>query len=343
MADLICASSLSHAPELIRELGGDPFDVLSRLGIDQAIVGAYDRFVPFSALATLIGTCAEELGVPDFGLRLARRQDPDILGPVAIVARNADTVGAAVRGVAEFAHVYSPALSTQLTVGDTEASYEFTTVLHRLPYRAHVVELALGVTLGTIRALAGPDFRPRRMTFHHQRISEMQVYSDYFECPVEFGADRNLMVMPRGVLDRRLPSVDPLAYDLAVRYMAGRNPEVAFSDEVSVLITRALPAGAATLSAVSELMMLHPRALQRRLAESGRTFESMVDDIRREVALTLLSKRDVPLSAVAQQLGYSEQSALTRSCRRWFAMTPLAKRRLLAEQSGSSASTAFGG
>ncbi|MFF0814044.1 AraC family transcriptional regulator [Rhodococcus sp. NPDC003318] len=329
MADLICASSLSHAPHLIRELGGDPADVLARLGIDPDVVGAYDRFVPFSVLSTLIGTCAEELRVPDFGLRLAHRQDPDILGPVAIVARNAETVGAALRGVTEFAHVYSPALATQLTVGDTEATYEFTTLLHLLPHRAHVVELALGVTLGMSRTLAGPDFRPQRVTFQHQRISDMQVYTDYFGCPVEFGADRNLMVVPRGVLDRRLPTGDPLAYDLAVRYMAGRKPDVAFGDAVSALITRALPAGAATLTAIAELMMLHPRALQRRLAESGQTFESMVDDIRRELAVTLLAKRDVPLSAVAQQLGYSEQSALTRSCRRWFGVTPLAKRREL--------------
>ncbi|WP_068154281.1 helix-turn-helix domain-containing protein [Rhodococcus phenolicus] len=74
------------------------------------------------------------------------------------------------------------------------------------------------------------------------------------------------------------------------------------------------------------MMMLHPRALQRRLAEAGRTFEVMVDDIRRELATTLLAQPDVPLSAVAQQLGYSEQSALTRSCRRWFGTTPRKKR-----------------
>lgn len=330
MADLICATSLSHAPELIRDLGGDPAELLARLGIDPDVVGAYDRFVPFSVLSTLIGTCAEELRVPDFGLRLARRQDPDILGPVAIVARHAETVGAALRGVTEFAHVYSPALATDMSVGETEACYELGTLVHGLPYRPHVVELALGVTLVMSRNLAGPDFRPQRVTFQHQQISETDVYTEYFGCPVEFGADRNMMVVPRGVLDRRLPTGDPLAHDIAVRFMAGRDPEVAFSDAVSALITRALPAGAATLGAVAELMMLHPRALQRRLAESGRTFESMVDDVRRELASTLLAKRDVPLSAVAQQLGYSEQSALTRSCRRWFGVTPLAKRRELA-------------
>ena len=333
MADLISASSLTRLPELISELGGDSHEYCDRVGINPAIIGTYDNFVPFSALSTLLGLCAQELGTPDFALRLASRQDPDILGPVAIAARSAETIGDALHGVARYAHVYSPALAVELIMGDTEVSYGLDTVLHRLPHRSHVVELALGVTLQTFRMMAGHDFHPTHISFQHPRISEMRVYTDYFGCSVEFGSDRNLLTFPRGVMHRHLPRVDPLAYDLAVRFMAGRNPNVAFHDAVSALIVRSLPAGVATLDQVASLMLLHPRTLQRRLASEGRTFESLVDDSRRELAHSLLANTDVPLSAVSRQLGYSEPSTLTRSCKRWFSTTPLAKRRELAGQS----------
>ncbi|WP_089247123.1 AraC family transcriptional regulator [Rhodococcoides kyotonense] len=332
MADLISASSLSRVPELIEECGGDPYEFCDRVGIDPSVIGTYDNFVPFSALSTLLGLCARELGVPDFALRLAARQDPDILGPVAIAARNADTIGDAVRGVAQYAHVYSPALSTALTVGDVEASYSIDTVLHRLPSRAHVVELALGVTLSTFRMMAGPDFHPTRISFQHPRISEISTYTDYFGCTVEFSSASNTLNFPRGVLHRHLPQVDPLAHDFAVRYMAGRDPSTAFHDAVSALIVRSLPAGAATLQQVAGLMVLHPRTLQRRLATEGKTFDTLVDDSRRELALSLLANADVSISAVSRQLGYSEPSTLTRSSRRWFGMPPLAKRRDLSRQ-----------
>jgi AraC-like DNA-binding protein len=280
-------------------------------------------------VSTLLGLCARELGISDFALRLAARQDLDILGPVAVVARNADTIGAALRGVTEFAHVYSPAVAARLHSGRIEASCEIDILLNPLPSRAHVVELALGVALAAVKTLAGPDFHPLRVTFQHQRISELNVYTSYFGCTVKFGAERNLLVFPRGLLRRRLSRVDPLAYDIAVRYMASRDPRMAFEDAVSALIARSLPAGAATLQEISQLLMLHPRALQRRLAQSNTTFELVLDATRRELALDLLANRNVPLSAVAKQLGYSEQSALTRSCRRWFCVAPLVKRRSL--------------
>ncbi|MEV3976038.1 AraC family transcriptional regulator ligand-binding domain-containing protein, partial [Streptomyces sp. NPDC050698] len=90
MADLISASSLTRLPELISELGGDPYEFLDRVGVDPTVIGAYDHFLPFSALSTLLGLCADELEAPDFALRLAGKQDPDILGPVAIAARSAE-------------------------------------------------------------------------------------------------------------------------------------------------------------------------------------------------------------------------------------------------------------
>ncbi len=90
---------------------------------------------------------------------------------------------------------------------------------------------------------------------------------------------------------------------------------------------RSLPAGAAGLEDIARLLMMHPRAVQRELAGTGTTFEAMVDDARRDLTTTLLANRDVSLSAVARQIGYSEQSTLTRSCHRWFKMSALAKRR----------------
>ncbi|AFR47663.1 AraC family transcriptional regulator [Gordonia sp. KTR9] len=329
MADLICASSLSQLPELIEEHDGDARAMLARVGVDPAVLGAYDRFVPFTALSTIIGLCAAEFGVPDFGLRLAARQDPDILGPVAIAARNAETVGDSFRQISAFAHVYSPAITAQMHYGEREVAYEFDTVLQRVPYRPHVVELAMGVTRSTFHMTLGHDFRANRITLAHPAMSDPRVYTDYFGCPVEFEAPANLVVFPRGVMQQTLRRVDALAYDVAIRFMTGHDRETAFVDAVSQLIVRALPAGAATLDAVSKLLMMHPRAVQRGLADAGATFEQLVDDARRELAVSLLANRGVPLSAVARQIGYSEQSTLTRSCRRWFGLPPLAKRREL--------------
>jgi AraC-like DNA-binding protein len=62
--------------------------------------------------------------------------------------------------------------------------------------------------------------------------------------------------------------------------------------------------------------------MQRRLHEQGTTFEEIKDKARRHFAERYFSEPDVPLSQVTALLDYSDQSALSRSCRRWFHATP---------------------
>ncbi|MEY9875828.1 AraC-like DNA-binding protein [Streptacidiphilus sp. MAP12-33] len=69
------------------------------------------------------------------------------------------------------------------------------------------------------------------------------------------------------------------------------------------------------------------RALELAAADHGTTFAQILDAERRDAAHRYLTATDLPLSQIAALLGLSEQSALTRCCRRWWAATPTAVRR----------------
>jgi AraC-like DNA-binding protein len=78
---------------------------------------------------------------------------------------------------------------------------------------------------------------------------------------------------------------------------------------------------------VAGLLAMHPRTLQRHLAAENTTFESIREEARKEAALHYLRETRIPLSQLAGLLGFSEQSVMTRSCRRWFGAPPSALRR----------------
>ena len=67
---------------------------------------------------------------------------------------------------------------------------------------------------------------------------------------------------------------------------------------------------------------MHPRTLQRRLSDERATFEDIRADVYRSATRRLLLETELPLSQVAAVLGYSEQSSMTRSVKRWFGVTP---------------------
>jgi AraC-like DNA-binding protein len=64
------------------------------------------------------------------------------------------------------------------------------------------------------------------------------------------------------------------------------------------------------------------RTLQRKLAESNTTYQKLVDDTRRDLALRFLEDPRKSITDVTFLLGFSSQSAFTRAFRRWTGMSP---------------------
>ena len=63
------------------------------------------------------------------------------------------------------------------------------------------------------------------------------------------------------------------------------------------------------------------------LADEGATLSGVIDDIRRDQALARLSNGREPVASISAELGYSDQSCLTRAMRRWTNAPPSRIRR----------------
>ena len=110
MGSLLRATTLWGYGELVAELGGDPQLFRKRFRIPPGIENQEDAFISFDAYVRLLEASAEDLGCPDFGLRLSRWQGLDILGPIAVIARNAQTVLGGLEAIGRYLYVHSPAL-----------------------------------------------------------------------------------------------------------------------------------------------------------------------------------------------------------------------------------------
>ena len=52
----------------------------------------------------------------------------------------------------------------------------------------------------------------------------------------------------------------------------------------------------------------------------------LLDDVRQELTVWYLRHTDMPVEAIAERLGYIDTSNFSRTCRRWFGLTPRAIR-----------------
>jgi AraC-like DNA-binding protein len=328
---LVRGTALSNYPDLVKELGGDPAPLLRRAGIRLEDIGSYDVFIPLDGTIGAIEAAAEVTGRTDFGRRLAQRQGIEILGPVGVAARTAATVSGAMDIFANFMAAYSPALSVQIgPVADRpdQTFFEFRILMEGLPARAQTNELAQGVTLKVLRLLLGAQYTPLSVHLTHDALAPDDEYREYFGCRAYFAEPRGGFRIRTADLGLSI-SQDALAHHAVVEYLTSvigpRGPEM--SQSVRTIARQLLPTGAVSREMIAAQFNIHPKTLQRRLADEGTTFYELIDGMRRDTAEHYLRDTDIDLSHLTRELGYTEQSVLTRSCKRWFGIGPAAYRR----------------
>lgn len=205
--------------------------------------------------------------------------------------------------------------------------YEFRYVLDKLPPTPQSIELSLGVSLSVFRLMLGADYAPMTVHLPHKALSPVGDYRTYFGCVARFGEKNAGFTIRTADLARPL-NHDQLAHQAVVSYLNTiTQRDASIAQSTRTMVSQLLPTGAVTMKLIAPQLNLHPKALQRRLATEGEIFGDLVDDVRRGMAERYLRDTDMTLGHLSRELGYSEQSVLTRSCRRWFGSGPAAYRR----------------
>ncbi|MET3130941.1 AraC-like DNA-binding protein [Oxalobacteraceae bacterium GrIS 1.11] len=178
------------------------------------------------------------------------------------------------------------------------------------------------VLLRTLRCASGrDDATPVLVEYAFPQPANAHVYAETFGCPVRFNMPHNVMEFADTDMVMALPHTPRLADANVLASLAQAQPPT-FSAKVQGLLACMLPKGPPMRDDVAARLMMSERTLQRRLAEEGTSFTTLVDDTRRELARQSLNSGELSLKMLSFQLGFSEPSAFYRACKRWFGRAP---------------------
>jgi len=323
---MVRAQSLRGYRELVTDLGGHPNRLLRKVGIDPAALDQLTAFIGFDRLIDLLERSALDLDCPDFGLRLAERQDIGILGTLAVAMGYSATVGQAMQTASKYMPVYNGAIALSITSGERRGQVRLAlAVLVKPPARwAQTAEHGIGLTWRIMNLLSEGRCHPQQVWFPHSAVAAEETYRARFDVPLTFRSNRIGLAYTAHDLELLITEQNRELHDLATSYLERQLPRRGspLTIQVRQAVEALLGTGTCGCRQVATALYMHPRTLQRRLKEEGTTFEDIKDDTRRHLAERYLSEPDVPLAQVTVLLDYSEQSALGRSCRRWFDATP---------------------
>ena len=77
---------------------------------------------------------------------------------------------------------------------------------------------------------------------------------------------------------------------------------------------------------MAKTLQMSERTLNRKLKAQGTSYQMLLDDVRQELAVWYLRQTDMSVEMIAERLGYRDTSNFSRTCKRWFGVTPRAIR-----------------
>jgi AraC-like DNA-binding protein len=298
--------------------------VLTLAGLPAGFFQQDRILVTTEELFALWRAIGEVSGDPAIGLKLGTETRLERYDPAAIAALCSQSFRDALQRMARYKQLTCPE-EIRITCASGECAVEFNWLLARNAGPAVLVDLCLSWILSIGRRGVGATLTPLRVELTRPPIHR-EMLEAHFRCRARFKAARNALVFRESDLER--PFVTHNAELLAMlgsqldAELNARRSRQSIGDQVKNSLKRLLAGRRPTLQMVARQLSLSSRTLQRRLAESGLTFQQLLDEARRELARHYLGQSSVQLNETAYLLGYEDPNSFFRAFHDWEGTSP---------------------
>lgn len=344
MSNVIRAAALRGYDKVMTDLGFEATTLLVQSGLGADALVDEDALLPIIAVCRLLEMSSDIAGCPDLGLRIARHQDFGVLGVLGLALQNASTPKQASSIVARFMFIQGSALRFRVETPSPIDPEAIAIVLDLdvpvgVPHRqATELLLGMGFQLGRLRSAHRTHIKS--VSLPHAVGPNLAKHRRFFGVPVHENQPMAAMHIWASDWNRPVPDGNPRLHRLVEDYLTKTfpTPTTNLTEKVEMVLRPLIGTPQANREDVARMLVLHPRTLHRRLRQENTSFQQIKDDIRRDMAARYLTNTDVTLDQLTTLLGFPEQSALSRACRKWFSMPPGAVRRNRSPAAGNTIS-----
>ena len=159
---------------------------------------------------------------------------------------------------------------------------------------------------------------------YYQRMKQL------IPVPVLFDCAYNQMRFPASRLDQRLRFADPRLAKMAEAQCEQEMANIKSPPKLLNQVRRIILAQSGRFPSVDEAasdLHMSSRTLKRKLQQLGTSYQTILDDLRKGLAVEYLTQTEITVDDIAVQLGYSDASNFARAFRRWTGRSPSDYRR----------------
>lgn len=286
-------------------------------GIAQrASVDTQEFFALWRAIVELTGDTL-------IGLRIGSESNPGQLEAAAIAALHSATFGDALARMARYKRLCCPEeIRVELSGRVARLSFHWILADESPPHA--ISDAAFAAAHAIARRGSGRVVTPLRLELV-RRPADTSPYAAHFGCEVVTGCLMDALVYDSDALDTPFVSRNEDLLAVLVPALDARLDalgEPAIDARARSVLARMMRGDRPSIEMLARELDISPRSLQRRLGESGTSYQALLDQVRLETARRLLAETAFSPGEIAFFLGFEEANSFQRAFRRWEGRTP---------------------
>ena len=316
--------------------GADRGTLIGRSGIRPEELEEQDNRVALSNYVALLEAGIELCDEPALALLFGEAVRLQNISIVGLIGEAAETTEEARRQLNRYAHLMLDEDEVRVSehlelVRDKDRVWLKLTSPLYINNRL-LVESSFARSINGAREMFGStnDFArwpyPKAIHFTHEEPSYRAEYDRVFGVPLVFGSHMNALLMDEEFLSIRLPRANRYVFGVlsahAEALLKSLEGSKTTRGRVESLLMPILHTGEASMDVIAGKMGVSRPTLFRRLKAEGVTFEKVLDELRRRLALHYLGGKKVSVNETAYLVGFSDPAAFSRAFKRWTGSCP---------------------
>ncbi len=319
------SSWVLHFGALLDEKGFASEPVFRRCGIDPDLSAEDEDGVSLVEFASLVAAGLRITGDSGLGLEYGLRGRISHFGILGYALLSARDLRQAIEFVSRYYENFDPVISFEFEiVGQYVCARAVESAdLGHLEMFAH--EATLACTAAVARVLLEEPIRPTRLTLCYPEPPHSLRYEAVFDCRPEFDATHTSIEFESKYLDAPLRLSNPETAELCraqcerwLHATKGRGDLLAMVREELLKTPGRFP----KVDAVAAALGLSVRSLRRHLSEQGASYQELLEEVRRNLAVDYLSNSLLSVEQIAELVGYAEAANFRKAFRKWTGKAP---------------------
>lgn len=305
-------------------------DLYRAAQIDPSWLEDPDRQVGGEVLKHLWQETVLQTGDRDLGLHIGEAFDLAAIGIVGYVLLNCKTYGQVLEKLSQYTRLFSQgvAIHHHVSAGWVHCDCDIVGNVknYLLDEPRHPIESTFSALITATQQLTGNRLKADVVWFQHPRPEDVSEHERIFQTTVQFSQVANRIIFSEPCLNWFVRSANPRLLSMcelhASTMLNAQTETQSYRQQVITAITHHLQGEAPPIEAIARRLMLSVRQLQRELQTENTSYQQLLDETRKELALSQFNLPGTSIHDLAFLLGFSEPSAFHRAFKRWTGQTP---------------------